>query len=833
MTTEPRPSRRKFRELKEGDLYRPAALAGLEFETTEDLDVLSGVIEQERAVRALELGLSIDKRNYNVYVAGASGTGKTTMVKTLLSKVAPKRPTPPDWVCVNNFKDPTAPRPIHMKAGTANDFKRRLAEIITHLREQVPKVFHSKEHQEKVQGILNSSLDRENDCFVSLSQEAKEVGFTIKSTKTGIVTIPMVQEKIISNKDYAHLTESERRQIEESRKKLDPHISEFLQKTRDIEVETHRKIQEIQRELGEEVAGKHFETLRRAYKQNEEIVKFINQVFDDVLENLPKFLPDESDPDQAREALKRPLKEYEVNVLVDNSDVKGAPVIFETRPTFSNLFGKIERRVENGIYFTDFTFIRSGSLLKANGGFLIVNVLDLFAQPGVWDHLKSCLRNKEVAIEDPGFLSPFLPTTGLKPEPIPTRPKLILHGSAWAYYVLYRVDEDFRKIFQVLADFDDEIDVTKRTLREYAQFVATTCKNDSLLPVDREGIGAIIEEGARLAESKDRLTLKFNDIANLVIEANHHARRTKGVKVVSRTHIERAISERENRSSLVADKILREIVEGRTMIDVKGAVIGQINGLAVYSLSDYRFAKPSRITANTFAGKAGIINIERESKLSGRIHDKGIYIINGYLGLVYAQHAALSLNITVCFEQNYGGVDGDSASSTELYAILSSLSGLGIKQGIAVTGSVNQKGEIQPIGGVNEKIEGFFEVCERFGLDGTQGCVIPHQNVQNLMLRGRVRDAVKDGKFHIWPVKTIDEGVEILTGYEAGAQEADGSFPDGTVHGLVAKRLQQYAEASTPKKDAKGEKDPKKEAGPTKEPEAPVEAARKRRSPTA
>lgn len=433
MSTEPRPVTRKIKELTAADIYRPAAIDALEFETTEDLELLTGVIEQDRAVKALELGLRIDKRNYNIYVSGESGTGKTTLVKTLLHRSAPKRSTPEDWICVHNFKDPTMPRSIAMPAGTAGPLKHMMAEVISGLRETIPKVFHSKEHQEKVQGILNDSLDRENDCFVDLSKKAGEVGFTIKSTKTGIVTIPMVDEKIISNKDYAHLTEDERREIEENRKKLDPHISEFLQRTRDIELETHRKIQEIQHALGDSVAGGHFTRLAEEFSHNDDVRAYLTAMFADIVENLSKFLPDESDPNEAREALKRPLKEYEVNVLVDNSEVQGAPVIFETRPTYSNLFGKIERRVENGVYFTDFTMIRSGSLLKASGGYLIVNVLDLFQQPGVWEQLKSCLRNKEVAIEDPGFLSPFLPTTGLKPQAVPIRPKIIMLGSAWAY----------------------------------------------------------------------------------------------------------------------------------------------------------------------------------------------------------------------------------------------------------------------------------------------------------------------------------------------------------------------------------------------------------------
>jgi len=795
----PKRSTKRFKELKPEQLYRPAPVKQLKFKTTKDLDVLTGVIEQDRAMRALDLGIHIDKLNYNIFVAGTSGTGKTTLVKTSLSKLAPTRETPCDWVCVHNFKEPSQPRTIKMAAGTATGFKRELTDIVAELREQIPKVFHSKEHQEKVQSILNESLDAENQCFVELNQFANTIGFTIKSTKTGIVTIPMLGEKVISNKDYAHLTEEERKEIEERRKALDPVISAFLQRTREIEVETHRMIQEIQRDLGDAVASTPFEALKENYEGNERLRAYLTEIFNDILDNLPKFLPDESDPEQAREAMKRPMTEYAVNVLVDNSNTEGAPVVFEHRPTFSNLFGKIERRLENGVYLTDFTMVRAGSLMQSSGGYLILNVLDLFQEPGVWGHLKSCLRHREVSAEDPGFLSPFLPTTGLKPEPMPVHTKIILLGSNWAYYVLHRSDEDFRKIFQVIADFDDEIDRTRQTCREYAQFVATTCKNDKLLPVTKDGVGALIEEGSRLVDSKNRLTLRFNDVANLVIEANFHAQQIKA-RTITRKHVDAAIKEREHRNSLVADKLMREIDEGRQLIDVSGEEVGQINGLAVYSTGAYRFGKPCRITANTFAGKSGIINIEREAKLSGRIHDKGMYIINGYMGDTYAQDAPLSLSMTVCFEQSYGGIDGDSASSTELYAILSSLSDVPIKQGIAVTGSVNQKGLIQPIGGVNEKVEGHFQVCANDGLTGTQGVMIPHQNVSNLMLRADVREAVAHGMFHIWPIKTIDEGITLLTGVVAGNRKADGTYPKGTIHHLVLEKLKHYAAASAPKK---------------------------------
>jgi len=795
MTTQPKVLKRVHKPLKSSELYRPVQMDALSFQTTEELDPLKGVIEQHRAVRALELGLTINSRNYNVYVAGASGTGKTTVVRTLLKKLAPRLTTPPDWVYVHNFKDPAEPHAIQMVAGTASSFRKATETLVERLWELIPAHFHSREHQELVQSILNGGLDRENERFVELSQVAQKIGFTVKSTKTGIVTIPMLAGKVISNKDYAGLSEKKRRKIEDNRKKLDPHISNFLQETRAIELETQESISNAQCELGESVTHQLFEELFSDYATQDEVVNYLEQVYKDIIHNIQKFLPEDSETERNIHGGFPPIKEYTVNVVVDNSEVHGAPVVFETHPTFSNLFGKIERRLENGAYFTDFTLIHGGSLLKASGGYLVVNVLDLFGQPGVWEHLKSCLRNKEVTIEDPGFLSPFLPAAGIKPAPIPTRPKLILHGSSWAYYFLYRTDEDFRKIFQVLADFDEEIDRTRRTVREYAQFISTTCKNNNLLPVSREAVALIVEEGARLADCKTRLTLKFNDIANIVVEANYHANRTSGMDVIGPAHVRKAIVEREHRCALVADKLQREIIQGRQLIDTSGRVVGQLNGLAVYAVGEHRFAKPSRITANTFAGKGSVVNIEREAKLSGRIHDKGVYIIQGFMGSMYARDKPLSLSATICFEQSYGGVDGDSASSTELYTILSSLSGVPLKQGIGVTGSVNQKGQIQPIGGVNEKIEGFFRICSARKLTGEQGCIIPYQNVKNLMLREHVRDAVQAGQFHIWPIKTIDQGIEILTDVMAGNRRKDGSFTPGSIHALVEARLKHFGKA--------------------------------------
>lgn len=782
--------------LASGECWAEVDLSHLRFETTDTLEVLDGVIEQDRAVRALELGLGIDRRSYNIYVAGASGTGKRTQLQAQLDKIAPKRPVPPDWIYVHNFKDKDAPVAIPLKAGSGRAFKKSVDELLERLKHDIPKMFHSKEHQQRLQRIMTAGAVRENDSFEDLNKDVLEVGFAVKNTKDGLVMVPVLNSKPLSDRQLQSLPDKDRKRIEKQRQKLDPLISKFLERARDIEQDTEKRLDDAQRQLGAQAAKRLFDSLRRRFSDGgEKLAAFIDGLYEHLLENLHEFLPakreaEEEDDEDGDDA--GTFNEFAVNVVVDNSELKGAPVIHETHPTFYRLFGKIERRVEQGIWFTDHRMIHAGSVAKANGGYLVLHAQDLFQFPGVWENLKATMRNREARVEDLGETAGLLPTSGLKPEPIPVSLKLILIGSNTLYHLLYQLDDEFRKLFQVKSDFDDEIKRGPEVFGKYARFVATAVKNSELLPADRQAVASVIEHSSREVESQDRLTLRFNDVANLLTEADYLARR-EGKPVIGRHHIEQAIQERELRSSLIADKMYAELEEGQLLIDTSGARVGVINGLAVYQIGDYQFGRPSRITARCYAGRGGIINVERQSRLSGASHDKGVLIIAGLLGDRFAQERPLGLTVSIAFEQSYGPIDGDSASSTEFYAVLSTISGVPLRQNIAVTGSVNQLGEIQPIGGVNHKIEGFFRLCNDRGLDGTQGVLIPRQNVRHLMLSREVREAVKAKKFHVWPVEYIEQGLQLLTGLPAGVRDAKGRYPQGTLFGKVQARLDELA----------------------------------------
>ncbi len=763
------------------------AIDTLTFETTRDVEILESVIEQDRAQRSLEIGLAIHRHNFHVYVAGASGTGKRSQLKALLGSVAPKREVPSDWVYLHNFDDKAAPVALALPPGRGNKLKTDLEKLLERVREDLAKSFHARAHQERLQRAIYEGNARSNDAFHVLRRRAAEIHFDIVTGDEGeLKTMPVVEGEALDEKEIIALPDEARQEVEARRELLEPLLTDFVQANRQIEKETQELLDKYTRDLAERVIRKPVSRLRRKYRGcNRRLRNFFDGMIKDFVDHFAKFLPDEDD-DNPHAA--DPFVAYRVKVLVDNSKTEGAPVIFESHPTFYRLFGKIERRVEQGIYFTDHTMIQAGSLLSANGGFLVVHAADVFALPGVWETLKTTLRNREAAIEDLGESAGLLPTSGLKPEPIPIEFKLIFIGGNTLYHMAYRSDDDFRKIFQVKADFDDEIRRTDDAVHKYVRFIATAAHNNNCAPLDREAVAAVIAHGSRLVESQRKLTLRFNDISNVLIEANFHAK-ADDKELISRVHVERAIRERQLRSSLIADKMQDDLVDGQLLLEFASSRIGVINGLAVLAVGEHEFGRPFRVTARCFAGRAGIVNIEREVNMSGEIHDKGVHILAGFLGHRFAQHTALALTATVTFEQSYGAVDGDSASSTWLYAIISDLADVAIAQGIGVTGSVNQLGEIQPVGGVNHKIEGFFRCCQARGLTGDQGVLIPHQNVMHLMLDKDVREAMDAGTFHVWPVKTIDEGIEILTGKRSGERDRRGSYPADTVMGRVQRRL--------------------------------------------
>lgn len=749
--------------LGQDQVWRESTITALDFKTTEELEIFDGVIEQDRATQALELGLAINRHMYNIYVSGFPGTGRTTVVRKLLDVVAPVRDTPCDWVYVNDFDIQDRPIAVSLPPGDGTVLKEAVAQLVPVLMETLPNAFHSKEHQERIQRVINASIEVENNLFATLNQAADKHGFSVKSTKTGLATIPMVKGEPLSTKELGDLPEKKRRAIEKKRTKLEPLISAFLEQTRENQVTAQNAINDAQAELGGEVMGPALAPLRKQWKSSERVVQFFDALQKDVLEHLGSFL---DDSDDSRDLTKQLERRYAVNVVVDHSETKGAPVVFESHPNYYNLFGKVEKRAEQGTLTTDVTMIRAGAVQRASGGYLVLNTVDVFSHPLVWDNLKAVLRNRQVQIEDMADQVSFVPTTGLRPKPIPVDLKVILIGRPDHWAALFHGDPDFRKYFQVKADFDAEIHRDGDTEYEVARFIATSCRKHELRPVDKAGVGAMIEYAGRMVSDQGRLTLRFNDIANLLMEANYQATKARR-KIIGKVHVDRALKLRDELTGLVPNKFYEAIVEERVNIATTGESIGRVNGLAVYDMGDRSFGKPVRISATTFAGKSGIINVEREAKLAGRIYNKGVLILHGYLGDKYAQDGPLALSVTLTMEQSYGRIDGDSASSTELYAIISSLAGVPLRQDLAVTGSVSQAGEVQAIGGANEKVEGFFEVCQRRRLTGLQGVMLPATNARNLMLKAEVRAAIGKGKFHVYPVETIDQGLELLTGMPA------------------------------------------------------------------
>ena len=766
--------------------------------TTEELSPLEEIIGQERAVKALRFGLGIEQLGFNIYVAGYPGTGRTTAVKDFLEEIAKKKQVPSDWCYVNNFKNSYEPKAIRLPPGKVKDFQTDLSNLINEAQRALPKAFESEEYATKRESIIKAIGEERNELFSQLSKRAQEEGFAIQTGPTGLLVIPVVKGKPLNEREFNALSPLIRDEILKRREKLDADLSSVIRQFRALEGKAKDEIENLNREVALYAIGHLFADLKEKYKEFHDVTTYLDEVQNDILENLAQFLKPEAAkappvPFPIPWMKELPLKKYEVNVIVDNSDLKGAPVVVELNPTYQNIFGRIEKEAQFGVLTTDFTMIRPGSLHKANGGYLVLPVEELLQNIFSWDGLKRALKNKQVAVEEAGERLGFITTKGLRPEPIPLSIKVVLIGNPLLYQMLYSMDKDFKELFKVKADFDTTMDRTQENMQRYAAFICTFCGKENLRHLEASAVAKTIEYASRLAEDQEKLSTRFADIADIVREANFYALQENS-EYVTADHVKKAIEEKIYRSNLIQKKIQEMMERNILLIDTDGEIVGQVNGLTVMSLGDFSFGAPSRVTASIGLGREGIIDIQREAKLAGPIHTKGVLILSGYLAEKYAQDKPLSLSARLVFEQSYGMVEGDSASSTELYGILSALSGIPIKQNIAVTGSVNQKGEVQAIGGVNEKIEGFFEICKTKGLTGMQGVLIPGSNVQNLMLKEEVVDAVKAGKFHIYPVKTIDEGIEILAGVKAGARRPDGTFEEGTVNYRVDKRLKEMAE---------------------------------------
>lgn len=780
-------------------LRRVCDYTEFEFESTEEVAPLEGLLGQERAYRALNFGLSIPNPGYNIYISGPAGTGKTSFARELLSAQAKEQPVPPDWCYLYNFRNPDQPRAISLPPGKGREFRHDVEQLIEALRRELPKVFNGEEYERLKNNILDELYQKTAELYEELEQYAAAEGFALNKTSSGLVSIPVIDGKTVSQEEFENLDQETKDAIQARSRKLQEKMNEGMRQYREHERQTKMRIAELDRKVGLLSVAPYVQELKEKYRDNPKIVSYLDEVQEDIVENVENFL-DRDDHNNPLIMLRRLNRQtafikYRVNLLVDNSETAGAPVVFETNPTFANLFGSIEYEGEFGVLATDFTKIKKGALHAANGGYLVLQATDVFKNYWVWDALKRTLKNREIVIENLMKNMNLGGPVSLQPEPIPLDVKVILIGEPLLYQLLYHYDPDFPKLFKIKADFDLETERSRENVFKYAAFISSVCHRENLPHFDRTAVAKIIEYSSRLVDDQEKLSVHFNKISELIYEAAAWATRA-GSRLVTAAHVDKAVAEKNLRSNLIEQRIQELILDGTIMIDTTGWVVGQVNGLAVYDLGDHRFGRPSRITAKTFMGGKGVINIERETRLSGQIHDKGVLTLSGYLGGQYALDKPLTLSASLGFEQLYGGIEGDSASSAELFALLSSLADLPIYQGIAVTGSVNQRGEIQPVGGINQKIEGFFRICLARGLTGDQGVIIPYQNVRNLMLDEDVIGAVKAKQFHIYPIRHVDEGIEILTGVKAGQRGKDGSFPKGTVHYRVDQRLREWAEKS-------------------------------------
>ena len=767
-------------------------------ESTKDLSPLEGIVGQDRALKALKFGLEIKRPGFNIYVSGIPGTGRKTTVTRYLEVIAKEKPVPADWCYVNNFKNSYEPKAIKLPPGKGKNFQKDMIKVIEDARRGLTEAFESEDYAARREAPIKAIEEERSKVFNEINRRAQQEGFVIQGSPIGLVIIPVVEGQLLKEEDFQKLPPEVKNEIQRKREKLATELRSTMRRLRSLDGKANEELKKLNHEVAHFVIDPLFADLKEKYKEFTDVLTYLEEVQEDISENVQQFVegpkaPATPTPFPMPWLQERAFRKYEVNVIIDNSDQKGAPVIVEHNPTYQNLFGRIEKEAQFGALTTDLTMIRTGSLHKANGGYLVIPAEDLFRNIVSWIGLKTSLKSGKITVEEPAERFGYISAKGLKPEPIPLDMKVIIIGSPYIYNILYAGEMDFKDLFRVKADFDTTMDRTEKNIENYASFICLFCEKEGLKHLDQSAVARVVEFGSRLAADQKKLSTRFAEITNLILEAHFYATQDNS-QFINPEHIKKAKEEKKYRSNLIQDKMQETIERDITLIDVEGEAVGQLNGLSVLSAGDYTFGRPSRVTASTGLGRDGIVDIERESELGGRIHTKGVYILGGYLSNKYAQDKPLSLSARLVFEQSYGGVDGDSASSTELYSILSSLSGVPIKQSFAVTGSVNQRGEVQAIGGVNFKIEGFFDVCKAKGLTGEHGVLIPESNVQHLMLKEEVVQAVKEGKFHIYPVKTIDEGIEILTGVKAGERKPDGTYEEGTINYLVDKRLKEMAE---------------------------------------
>ncbi len=787
--------------LKVSDVFKECKTS--EFKIKKFTSKFNDIIGQSRASKAINMGLSIRKPGYNIYIAGHQGTGKNSVLRSFLEKWSKKFPTPNDWVYVYDFETPKTANAISLPPGEGSVLKKKLDSFIKAVKKEITQTLQSEYYKNKVNSYLSLCEDRKTKLFSELDKLAKSLDFEIKSTQIGIETVPIIDGKPISEEEYDNLSEREKQKIESKRTKLEPDILDFARKVRNIDLETKEYTEGLRTFLGEKLIDRNLSPIITEYQdkntssQFDEVLVHLEKLRTHVLENILDIMEQETfTPEESPVKFMQPQTEenifdkYEVNVFLDNSKVKGAPVIFDSNPTFYNLFGKVDKNMENGVYQADFRMIKPGSIHKANGGYLVLNVADILkTTTTIWDTLKRVIRNRSAFIEDMGEQYSMLPTSSLKPDPIPLDLKVILIGSDDLYHVLFDEDEDFQKLFKIKADFDYKMERNSKNLKSYVDFISSRALVENTTPIDPSAVAKLIEYSSRLVEDQRYLSTQFGLIKDLIIESDYYAKED-GSKSIKAKHVNQALTEKVYRANLYEDHLNEMLKNGDIFIDVNGQRVGQINGLTVYDLGDHAFGKACRITCTTSVSDDGIINIERSARLSGRTHDKGICIISGFLTSVLARKESLGISASICFEQSYGPVDGDSASTAELIAVLSSLSKIPIRQNFAVTGSINQLGDIQPVGGVNEKIEGFCKLINMVGKRDNYGLILPRQNVENLMLNDETQATIKSGRLSIYPVTHIWEAFELITGVELGIKNVEEeNFSERSCLDIINKKL--------------------------------------------
>jgi lon-related putative ATP-dependent protease len=791
------------------------------FECTDELTPLSEFVGQDRAVRSLQFGLGLEKPGYNIFVTGLTGTGKATAILEYIQRTVEQRrqagelALPSDWCYVYSFGDPDQPNALRLAPGVGRSLRDQLEELLGAVRSSVSRSFASEDYEHRRRDILEGGQQEAQRVMEHAQKEAEKAGFLLRFSPVGVAVLPLVDGKPITAEQFAALAAAQQKEIEDRQQRIMEAVAEAGESLRAIEKDVAQRLRQLDRQVGETAVAGLFDSVIEQNVGHEEVGDFLEHLREFTLGNVEMFRERNGAPSAAlalaATSQPDPFLAFRCNVFVDNSQASGPPIVVEPNPTWTNLFGRIERRAYLGTYVSDHTMLKPGAVQRANGGYIILNLVDVLTKPGAWDGLKRLIRTKEVRLEDPmeqyGLLSP----QALRPEAIPVDLKVVVTGEPLAYFLLSTYDEEFWEMFKVKADFDVQISRTAENAIAYAGFICAACEREKLRHFDRTAVAKVIEHSSRVVGDQEKLSARFGQMRDLIVEADYWAAQA-GASIVRGQDVERAIGEKVYRLNLVEERIREMITRGVLMVDVEGSVVGQVNGLVVLDFGEFSFGRPSRITARTFLGQKGVASIDRESQLTGHIHDKGVLILSGYLGWKYAQDKPLSLSASISFEQAYEPVEGDSASLAELCAVLSSLAGAPIRQELAMTGSVNQKGEVQPIGGVNQKIEGFHDVCRAVGFGGQQGVIIPGRNRKNLMLRDDVIESVKAGRFHIYAVNNVDEAMEMLTGLPAGERQPDGSYPEGSANALVDARLHEMGEAMRrfgrpPKGEGEGEKE--------------------------